>query len=210
MAISGGELEASAGDAGDDILIVSSAVTSCFGGSGIDQASLRPTPMAPLSISSTPVGDGFAEIENAWQRAKAETALPATPAPTSSRAPAMTTNSTKAGGGSDVLRGGAGADQLNGGERRWQRHRQLLATAPSASQSTLRPVPATAATPRAISLSGFEILSGSQGNDHLDWRRSSPTPCRAGMATTCSRVAIGQGCADRWRRSRPLRLLDDR
>ena len=109
-------------------------------------------------------------------------------------------------GGSDVLRGGAGADRLNGGDGS-----DTVSYWYSSLGVTVDLVTRTVHGGDAEGdiLSGFEILSGSQGNDHFTGDALANT-LQGWNGNDVLKGLLRQGCAGRWRRGGPLRLLDDR
>ncbi|MGF6232961.1 Ca2+-binding RTX toxin-like protein [Inquilinus ginsengisoli] len=149
------------GDAGDDILIVSSAVTSCFGGSGIDQVRFETDPDG-AAIDLLDTEDRFAEIENVYGSESND--YISGDAGANVLEGAGDDDELYGRGGSDVLRGGAGADRLNGGDGSdtvsyW--YGSVGVTVNLATRTV------HGGDAEGDILTGFEILSGSQGNDQL-------------------------------------------
>ncbi|MGK9164643.1 hypothetical protein KXR53_00010 [Inquilinus limosus] len=151
------------GGSGDDILIVSSATTRCFGGAGIDLVSFDIDPDG-AAIDLLDSEDRFGEIENVSGSESNDYFY----------GDAAANVLEGAGGddelsgrdGSDVLRGGAGADILNGGSGDGT---DTVSYYLSSVGVTVDLATGTGhgGDAEGDTLTGFEILSGSQGNDFL-------------------------------------------
>ncbi|MGL4963412.1 MAG: calcium-binding protein [Inquilinus sp.] len=160
LVVSGGDVW---GDAGDDILIVSSAITRCIGGSGIDQVRFEIDPDG-AAIDLLDTEDRFGEIENVYGSESND--YLSGDAGANVLEGAGDDDELYGRGGSDVLRGGAGADRLNGGDGSDTVSYYLSSTGVTIDLATGIGT-GHGGDAEGDTLTGIEILSGSQGNDHL-------------------------------------------
>ncbi|MGL4962774.1 MAG: calcium-binding protein [Inquilinus sp.] len=154
------------GGFGDDVLIVSSRITRCVGGPGIDQVNFQIDPDGAVIdlLDNDPYEDTFIDIENVYGSGSNDrfygdggrNILEAVGGD----------DVLDGRGGSDVLRGGAGADQLNGGGGEGS---DTVSYYLSSIGVTVDLATGTGHGGEAEgdTLTGFEILSGSQGDDSL-------------------------------------------
>ena len=149
------------GGAGDDILIVSSATTRCIGGAGIDQVRFEIDPDG-AAIDLLDTKDRFGEIENVYGSESNDCLSGDLGANVLEGA--GDDDELYGRGGSDVLRGGAGADILNGGDGSDTVSYYLSSASVTVDLDTGTGHGGDA---EGDTLMGFEVLSGSQGDDHL-------------------------------------------
>jgi Ca2+-binding RTX toxin-like protein len=149
------------GEAGDDILIVSSAITRCMGGTGIDLVNFAIDPDG-AAIDLLDTEDRFGEIENVYGSESND--YFSGDAGANVLEGAGGDDELYGRGGSDVLRGGAGADRLNGGDGSDTVSYWYSSVGVTVDLATGEGHGGDA---EGDTLIGFEVLSGSQGNDHL-------------------------------------------
>ncbi|MGL4962776.1 MAG: calcium-binding protein [Inquilinus sp.] len=154
------------GGSGDDVLIVSNSIARCFGGPGIDQVNFKidPDGAGIDLLDNDQYEDKFTDIENVYGSESRDYFY-------GNAGPNVLEgvggdDSLKGRGGSDVLRGGAGADKLDGGSGDGS---DTVSYWLSSVGVTVNLATGTGhgGDAEGDTLTGFEILSGSQGNDFL-------------------------------------------
>ncbi|MGK9168119.1 M10 family metallopeptidase C-terminal domain-containing protein [Inquilinus limosus] len=155
-----------AGGEGDDVVIPGTSINKCWGGAGIDQLNLQRfgQGVAVDLLNNDQYEDRFVEFENVFGGAGNDRFYGNAGANVLEGAGGN--DALNGRGGSDVLRGGAGADQLNGGSGDGS---DTVSYFLSSMGVTVNLATGTGhgGDAEGDTLTGFEILSGSQGNDHL-------------------------------------------
>ncbi len=156
------------GGAGDDVLIVTGAMSRCWGGPGIDQVNFKIAPhgvrLDLIDRGPTAFGPTFDGFENVYGSESNDQFYG--DGGSNVLEGAGGDDILQGRGGSDVLRGGAGADQLDGGSGNGS---DTVSYWLSSIGVTVNLATGTGhgGDAEGDTLTGFETLSGSQGNDFL-------------------------------------------
>jgi len=155
-----------AGNGGDDVVIPGTSINKCWGGEGIDQLNLQrfAEGVAVDLLKNDQYEDRFVEFENVSGGAGNDSFYGTAGA---NVLEGVGGNDYLLGrGGSDVLRGGAGADHMDGGNGDGS---DTVSYYLSSIGVTVNLATGTGhgGDAEGDTLTGFEILSGSQGNDQL-------------------------------------------